>query len=56
MFARKSKLARRDEGGRGRRVSCSWYSEAATPPENASAVAAAKEGIIEENNIVKEWQ
>ena len=50
-MARKSKLARRDEGGRGRRVSCSWYSDAAANDENVMAVAAAIGGNIEENNM-----
>lgn len=56
VLARKSKLARRDDGGRGRRVSCSWYSEAAADEGSVRAAAAAMLGIMEENNIIKERQ
>lgn len=56
VLARKSKLARRDEGGRGRRVSCSWYSEADANGGSVSAAATAILGIAEENNIIKERQ
>lgn len=52
VFARKSKLARREEGGSGRKVSCSWYSDADAPLISAPRAR----GTIEEKNMVKERQ
>ena len=52
VFARKSKLASKELGGKGRKVSCSWYSDAAAPLISATIAS----GMMEENNIVKDRQ